>query len=235
VVLAILLISTVIGWKKGLLRTALSLCSLLISLLLVWLLYPQVYTILSGYNPLQEAVYDRVNEFLTDEIPEQLSGILDTSGADSQNRVIETLPLPQALRDNLTKHNTADNYRTLGVESFSEYLCTAVTSLIIQGMAILLTLILAVIGLHVVIMLIDLIARLPVLNAMNKTGGMLAGFVMGYLIVQVVFLIITTFSGTGWGSKLAEQINESSILTFLYNSNVMVKMMISQMAKGLQG
>ena len=45
VVLAILIISTLIGIKKGLIRTVLSLFSIVIALVLAWIIYPRVSSI----------------------------------------------------------------------------------------------------------------------------------------------------------------------------------------------
>ena len=56
VVLAILVISTLIGMKKGLIRTILSLLSIVIALVLAWILYPHVSNILGQYEPLHQAI-----------------------------------------------------------------------------------------------------------------------------------------------------------------------------------
>lgn len=234
-VLVILAVFTFIGWKKGFFRMVLSLFSLIISLVLVWILYPHIYSVLGQFRPLQEAVYGKVNEFMVEEIPGLFSDLMDTAGTAAQNDVIETLPIPGLIRDNLIQHNTATAYEALGVESFGQYLTATITSLIIQGISILLTLLAAFILLHLLMVVTDLVSRLPVLHSLNKTAGTLVGFITGYLVVQILFLVITTSSGTSWGMNLMKQINESDILTFLYNSNVMVKMMFSQLTNSFQG
>jgi len=234
IVVAILALACFIGWKKGLVRTVLSLCSLVISLVLVWILFPHVSSLLEGITPLRETVYEHVNGFLSEEIPELLDQ-LPSADTSAQNELIEKLPLPEELKEKLSQNNTQNVYETLGVESFTEYLSTSVTNLIIQGAALLLTLIIAFIGVKLLINVLDLLAKLPVINAANKGGGAIVGLVIGYLIVQIIFLVITIFSGTDWGNNLMVQVNESPILTFLYNSSATIKILFSELTKSFSG
>ncbi len=234
IVVAILALACWLGWKKGLIHTIFSLCSLVISLVLVWILFPHVSSILEGFSPLRNTVYEHVDGFLSDEIPE-LFEQLPSADPSAQNEFIDKLPLPQELKERLSLNNTVDVYEALGVESFTEYLSTAVTNLILQGAALLLTLIIVFIAVHLLINVLDLVAKLPVLNAANKGGGAVVGLVIGYLIVQIIFLVITVFSGTDWGKSLMVQVNESAILTFLYNSSATIKMLFSQLTKSFMG
>lgn len=234
IIVAILAISVWLGWKKGLVRTILSLCSMLISLVLVWFLFPHVSSVLEHFTPLRETVYEHVDGFLSKEIPELLEQ-LPTADTSAQNDLIGKLPLPEELKEKLTLNNNMDVYETLGVGSFVEYLSTTITNLLIQAASLLITLVIVFIAVHLLINLLDLVAKLPVLNAANKGGGAIAGLVVGYLIVQIIFLVITVFSGTGWGKALMVQVNESSVLTFLYNSSATIKMLFSQLTASFTG
>ena len=234
IVLAILILSTLIGMKKGLIRTVLSLFSIVISLVLAWIIYPHVSGILGEFRDLHEAIYEPVNEFFKEQIPELINGVMESAGSEEQTSLIDQLPLPQLIKDTLTLNNTAAAYEALGVENFIEYLSVTVTKLIIQAISLLLTLLISIIGLHLLMMVTDLVAKLPVINSLNSLGGAIAGLATGYLIMQILFLAITTFSGTEWGMKLMQQINESQILTFLYNSSTMIKMVFTQLTSHLQ-
>lgn len=235
VVLAILAISTFIGWKKGLIRMVLSLVSLILALILAWILFPHVSSIIGGFKPISEGLHGKVSEVLTETFTEVLPDVTpDSTGTENQNTLIDALPLPQQLKDSLSKNNNIDIYEALGVDGFVEYLATSVTSLVIKAISLLLTLVIAFVGLHLLLNLIDLVAKLPVLSTFNQTGGAVAGLVIGYLIMQVLFLLITTFSATEWGMSLMTQIQESKILTFLYNSSAMIKMVLSELSKTFQ-
>lgn len=234
IVIAILALAVWLGWKKGLVRTILSLCSLIISLVLVWILFPHVSSILEGFTPLRDTVYEHVDSFLSEEISELLEQLPETD-TSAQNELIDKLPLPEELKEKLSLNNNVDVYEALGVESFTEYLSTTVTNLILQAASLLLTLIIVFIAVHLLIGALDLVAKLPGLNAINKSGGAIAGLITGYLIVQIIFLVITVFSGTGWGKSLMVQVNESAVLTFLYNSSATIKMLFSELTKSFAG
>lgn len=235
VVLAILIISTLIGMKKGLIRTVLSLVSIVLALVFAWILYPHVSNILGQYEPLHQAIYEPVNEFFTEQVPELLSSMIDSAGSSEQSAMIDELPLPQLIKDTLSLNNNPEAYEALGVENFIEYLSMTATSLILQALSLLLTLLISIIGLHLLMKVTDLVARLPVIHSMNTLGGAIAGLITGYLIMQILFLLVTTFSGTSWGMSLMQQINESSILTFLYNSSTMIKMAFSELTASIEG
>jgi len=74
---------------------------------------------------------------------------------------------------------------------------------------------------------LDLISKLPLLNGVNKTAGLLAGLLHGLVIVWVFFLIITVFGGTKIGQQALEMIGESEILSFIYNNNLLLKFITS--------
>lgn len=234
IVLVILILSTLIGMKKGLIRTILSLFSIVISLVLAWIIYPHVSGVLGEFRDLHQAIYEPVSEFFSEQIPELIDGVLESTGTEEQTSLINRLPLPQPIKDTLTLNNTAAAYEALGAKNFVEYLSVTVTKLIIQAISLLLTLLISIIGLHLLMMVTDLVAKLPVINSLNNLGGAIAGLATGYLIMQMLFLAITTFSGTDWGIKLMQQINESQILTFLYNSSTMIKMVFTELTSHLQ-
>lgn len=234
IVLVILILSTLIGMKKGLIRTILSLFSIVISLVLAWIIYPHVSGVLGEFRDLHQAIYEPVSEFFSEQIPELIDGVLESTSTEEQTSLINRLPLPQPIKDTLTLNNTATAYEALGAKNFVEYLSVTVTKLIIQAISLLLTLLISIIGLHLLMMVTDLVAKLPVINSLNNLGGAIAGLATGYLIMQILFLAITTFSGTDWGIKLMQQINESQILTFLYNSSTMIKMVFTELTSHLQ-
>lgn len=234
IVLAILILSTLIGMQKGLIRTILSLFSIVISLILAWIIYPHVSGVLGEFRDLHQFVYEPVNEFFAEQIPELINGVMESPGSEEQTSLIDQLPLPQLIKDTLALNNTTAAYEALGVKNFVEYLSVTVTKLIIQAISLLLTLLISIIGLHLLMIVTDLVAKLPVINSLNRLGGAIAGLATGYLIMQIVFLAITTFSGTQWGIKLMQQINESQILTFLYNSSAMIKMIFTELTSHLQ-
>lgn len=68
----------------------------------------------------------------------------------------------------------------------------------------------------------DLFSRIPVLNGLNKIGGFIFGLFNGAVYLWIACIIITIFAGTGWGQEIFAQINDSVILSYIYNNNYLL-------------
>ena len=75
------------------------------------------------------------------------------------------------------------------------------------------------IGLKVTCGVLDIVAKLPVLNQINKTGGLLVGLVEGVLRVWVVFIILDMFAATQWGNTLLIMVHSNEYIRILYENN----------------
>lgn len=79
--------------------------------------------------------------------------------------------------------------------------------------------IIASIGLSVACGVLDIVAKLPVLNQINKTGGLLIGLVEGLLRVWIVFIVLDMFATTQWGNTLLVMIHSNEFVRILYENN----------------
>ena len=71
------------------------------------------------------------------------------------------------------------------------------------------------------------ISRLPVIHQADKLCGTIASIVEVLIIVWVVFAIVTAFGNNVWASDILAQIHSSSFLEFIYDNNIIMKMIIS--------
>lgn len=69
---------------------------------------------------------------------------------------------------------------------------------------------------------LDLISRLPVINELNKAAGLLAGLFRGIFLIWILFIGITVFRETSWGSAGMAMIEENQMLGKLYSSNLIL-------------
>ena len=68
----------------------------------------------------------------------------------------------------------------------------------------------------------DLISKLPILHGMNALGGVACGLIHGLIILWILCIVITMFAWTEYGQWTLAQINESSLLSLLYNNNYLI-------------
>lgn len=222
-VIAILAIMTFVGYKRGLIKTVFSLLSVVIVLAVVTILTPTAGVLIREtpiYSYIQEKTQDYVYECIGDGFKENsMAGI----GAGEQKKVIEQLPLPQNIKDTLLENNTEEGYKALAVTNFVDYIVYSITDRIIDSIVFII--LFAVVGCAVklAVRFLDIISKLPVLNFLNKSGGAVFGFAEALILLWIACMIITAFGATNWGQQLLAEINNNVLLSIIYNSNVIEK------------
>ena len=73
--------------------------------------------------------------------------------------------------------------------------------------------------------MLDMLSRIPVINGLNKIGGFIFGLFNGAIYLWLACIIVTIFSTTQWGQYIFQQINDSVILSFIYNNNYLLQLM----------
>lgn len=92
---------------------------------------------------------------------------------------------------------------------------------IIYTLTFILLFIISKLLLKFVTVLTDLITKLPIIKQFDKTGGIIYGFAKGFLIVTVIFAVISLASPT-IGEEFILNINNSNIASVLYNHNLLL-------------
>lgn len=220
IIVAILLFNIWRGYCKGLIKTIFSMCSVIVALVATSFLAP----IIAEEVPNNKKVYEFIYEKVEHTIPIQ--------NKDKQEKdVIESLTLPQALKDSLIENNNSKIYEMLDIDkakdTFTVYIYSYLTRLVISAICYVVIFIVLLIILFIVANALDLISKLPILNTLNKTGGAAVGLIYGCLIIWIFCIVITIFSGTGFGKAAYECINESPILDYIYNHNLLADTIIN--------
>lgn len=156
--------------------------------------------------------------------------ILDVIGEipkDVQIREIQDSVLPDSLKETLLENNNNAIYDVLGVTSFPEYVASYISRMVVKLLAFLVTFILVLILVRALMAAIDLIGELPVLGFINHLGGAAAGFIVGLMIVWIGFLILTILYSTEVGRSCFEMIEKSSILKYLYETDILISKLLS--------
>ncbi|NLZ82976.1 MAG: CvpA family protein [Clostridiales bacterium] len=218
VVFGILIINGLIGRKVGFIKIVFSLCSLIITLILTSFISPTVNDLLISNEKVYQSVVDKVETILSFEDEE--------TSTNEEVGYIEGLPMPKSIKDALIENNNTDKYKSLAVEGFKDYVSSYLAGVIINSMAFILTFLVILIALWIISIALNLISKLPILNGLNKTMGMVAGLLQGLLLVWVFFIVITIFSGSQMGHDALEMIETSEILRFIYNNNFLMQFVI---------
>lgn len=195
-IVGIIILFTFIGYKRGLVKIAFSLCTFIIALVISLILYKPVSTLVINSTEIDEKIENTIVDKI---LPEGLSETDEFELEDSD--IYHTL-----LKDG--KHS---------IQSIAETFSTK----IIETVVLLLIFIIAKIVLRFVTILADLVAKLPLLNTFNHLGGIIFGFLQGCLIILVIFALISLFAPMIDGS-IIKNINDSMIGSKIYEHNILL-------------
>lgn len=203
------------GHCKGFIKLSVSAAALVATLLIVRGVTPQAADFIKTNTRICVSFEESILSAL------DLGETADQAGPSGQRMIIEALELPKQLKDALLENNNNEVYHVLGVEAFSRYIAKYLANSILNMILFLILFVIVFTVIKIVTVWLDLVARLPVLNGINKIAGGILGGVEGVLYLWVAFLFITAFSATSMGRLLIRQIESSAWLFFLYERNLL--------------
>lgn len=213
IVILILVIFAVIGYKRGLIRSAITLCSSIVALVLSFIVYPAINMMLK-LTPIYTSIYEGVFK--------KIEAIDFGRGIQSQgNAIIENITwLPEFLTIQIKNNNNTAMYELLGVKNIQEYISMYIANMIVSLIAILITwLLLKVILGTILKMLASIIEHLPVISSFNHGIGLVFGLLKGAITLSAIGLLIPVFITLPAFQNISQNI-ESSILTkWMYDNN----------------
>ena len=199
VVIAIIALSTFIGYKQGLIKSAIKILSFFIAIIVALVLYKPVSSIIIKTTPIDDNIKNAMIEKITPEGVKQ----------DEEVEIPENIGLKIIGEATNTIEQIAD--------AFAVKLIEIVTILLIY--------IIVKIALKFVTALTDILTKLPLLKQANKAGGIVFGIIKGvilvYTILAVVYLISPLLSKT-----VPENIDKSIITKTLYNNNIILNIIV---------
>lgn len=220
-VIGLLLVMFGEGYRKGIIRIVLSLGITIVSYILALSLSGPCQSFIKNNTE----IYNKVNTQMQEYVDKYISEQLDARSKEAQSDAIKELKLPSTIQNKLISDNTADVKLNMGVNSFSEYIATSMTDMLIESLSVIVLFILIKIILRIVVMLLDLVSRLPVIHGINKSLGGIVGLVEGVLIIWAACILLTAAGGTDIGQKIFSAISSNKILSFIYNNNILLKFM----------
>lgn len=215
----------IIGFRRGFVKTLASMLSLVLSVALVSFTLPYVTEFLKNETPVYDYIVDKSDEIVEEQIEQLYHKNISLNRAD-QTELIDELPVPSALKDMLLDYNNDEGYQTLQVSNFQEYVSQFIATMLLNAAAFLVSVILVQIILRVAIAALDLLAHAPLVNTVNRVAGLLLGLLQALAGIWLFFLILSIFSGTEAGLYLLNMVQESKVLSRLYDSNLFVKIVL---------
>lgn len=219
ILVAVILISVISGWKKGFIRAFMGLISFTASLIATWFLY----------NPVSRIIYDK---FLLGSISGYIENVFESelggSGASLDQLFTE---LPDSFINFINRFSSTTDATAFYSEN-ANATAGQLSRFMAEPIADTLSKIIAFIGLFIVIYIIlklltkllDGIVKLPLLNGVNKFLGVVLGALLGIFTAWVLAIAFNSLLPTlsGLFPKLFKESTADTtiIMRFLYNFNL---------------
>ncbi len=222
VVLAFIAYHIIDGLRRGFIRKVVSAVSLVVTLVLVTYLTPQITTFIQDNTSLHENLQEKCsNLFLNEEYNEDVK--------TDQVLMIENMDLPENIKEMLLENNNTESYDVLAVSGFHDYIGAYLANMIINALAYLLSFLIVWTAIRAILLALDVVTKLPILHGINRLAGGVLGFVYGIVLVWIAFLLVTILCNGDLGRQFFGLISENPFLLFLYNQNVIMKIVFGLM------
>ena len=202
VILGIILLNIFICYKKGLVKLAVGLVAVLVSIILALLLYKPVSNLIIEKTEIDNKIENAIIENFTAK--EDNEAEVDDSGF---MKYIE-----QYVDDTVNKTKN---------EIVTEAAGTIAVKVINIGVIILIFVVARLI-LILLTFITDLITELPIIKQFNEIGGVLYGIVKALLIIYVILAIAFFLVYVTGNVTISEAISSSYITKFFYNNNILL-------------
>lgn len=222
VIIAFIAYHVIDGLRRGFIRKAVSAVSLIVTLVLVTYLTPQITNFIQEKTSIQDNLQKKCSEiFLNNEYDEDVK--------TDQVLMIENMDLPENIKEMLLENNNTESYDVLKVTGFHDYVGAYIAKLIINALAFLLSFVIVWTAIRAVLLALDVVTKLPILHGINKLAGGGLGLVYGVVLVWIAFLLVTILCNGELGRKFFGLISENQFLLFLYNQNIIMKIVFGLM------
>ena len=220
IVILILLFCFFYGFKRGFLKIVLTTLALVVTIVAAGVLAPHLSKWL-GTTFIGTGIEKSINSYMDKKIDSSTEELVNKT-KEAQEAVIDALPLPKFLKNDISKKNEESEYKLLDVTTFKEYVSTRLSNIILQALSYIILLVVIYAVLRIVLRIIGVIGRIPIIGGINRLLGGILCLIEGLLILWCICFLVTAISGSEFGQSVVKVINESPLLKLIYDNNLLV-------------
>ena len=206
VILSILVLSIILGYRKGLIGVAFNLCAFLLALIITWILYTPITNIIINNTEIDDGIRNSIIE----------KGVIKTKEEQEKKGNEEDNIVNQYIDKYVTEPAT-----TAANDAIEETARVVSEKVVAIGVAIGLFIIVRI-GLILLKFVAEAIAKLPIIKQFNKAGGFIYGTIRGMFIIYIFLAILFFIMSINNSGMIASMINSSIISKLLYENNLIL-------------
>lgn len=209
IVIGIILLSTFLGYKKGLIGVAFKIASFIIAVIITLILYKPVSNIIIKNTTWDDNIQTTIYE-----------SIAGTNIEEGQKITKEETNLPSVVVNYINDGIEETIQETK--ENVAQIVSQNLAKSIIQIITMLAIFIIARIALIFAKVLLEAIAELPLIKQFNEAGGILYGILRGAVMIFVLLAIASFVLPMINQTTILSAIEQSFVTKFLYNHNIIL-------------
>lgn len=218
IILIFLLLNVLIGWRKGFLKSIITVGTMMLALFLTVHSYTYLSKGIQKYTDVESTIAENIAEALEVNTQEKI----DTKA--NQIIAIEGLEVPESIKTAIIDNNNHDIYDKLGVTDFYHYVGEYLSCIIVNASSFMIAFIIIWIVLLIVFKEIaENVKDVPIVGGLDKIGGIVIGVIKTILDVWVFFIGLTIVGNLDIGKNIFEMINRSPWLSYLYDHNLLLE------------
>ena len=194
IIIAIIALSTFLAYRKGLISLAVKLFAFIIAIVVTSILYQPITNFVINTTGIDEAIENAILEKTSEIMIEQSE---------------EKPEIANQLIDDAKNNILPETARNLAIN-------------IVRGIVLIVLIIAIRIALNFVTALANIIAKLPILNQINKAGGIAYGVFRGIIIVYAILLLVNFAGQLNVNNTLYKSVNQSSIGKLMSQNNILL-------------
>lgn len=232
IVILVLALCTLNGYRKGLLRMLYSALAWIIAFAFVSWATPGINTYLKENTVVYQKIVQYCEQGIREKVQEQAEKQFQQAVEDGQQseepaKLFEDMgiKLPDRIASDIAQRaaGVADNVLDTG--GAYSVLAEELADFILNGISFFIAMAIATIVLHLISQIFRIMSRIPVLRGVNRYFGMVIGAIYGILIIWIGFYMIAICGNSEIGMQLLSYIYENTFLTYLYENNLIIFIM----------
>lgn len=203
IIIALLLLCTFIGYKRGLVNVIFKIFAFLVALVVTIILYRPVANLVIDNTQIDEKIEAVIIE----------NGTKETENSDKEANMTEYI-------QKYVEKATTDAQNEIVTSS-----ARAIAENVV-GIGVMIVLFIVIrIALTLVRFITDALANLPVVKQFNEIGGALYGLIEALVIIYVILAVIFFIVSLNGGTNLLNMIDSSFIGKMMYGNNIILKIL----------
>lgn len=206
VILAILALCVVLGYRKGLTKCLINVLAFLIAIVIAAMLFKPASAIV------------RANSEVDENIQSSIVSVFEQEEKDKKDENEKSSPIVDYLTEK-AKDATEEKKKEIVNNAAKELAIKIVDVLSFIGIFIIVRILLIFVK-----ALADLITKLPIIKQCDKIGGIVYGVLQALVIIFIALALITFISTVINKYELLNLVNQSYVGSILNNNNILLKL-----------